>query len=359
MEDMVIDNTFWAGKRVFLTGHTGFKGGWLTLWLQQLGAVVHGFSLAPPTTPSFFEIARVAKTLASDVRGDIRNYGTLEDALRKANPEIIFHLAAQPLVRASYHEPLETFDTNIMGTAHVLEAARQIDRVRAIVVITTDKCYENREWVYPYRENDPLGGHDPYSASKACTEIVTASYRTSFFGKENTVSLATARAGNVIGGGDWAEDRLIPDCIRAFSSGRNVELRYPEAVRPWQHVLEPLSGYLMLAEALCGQAGPDYAEAWNFGPDASGDARVGEIAYRLATLWGNGKVTAPEAGNQLHEAGLLRLDITKSRSRLRWSPRWSITRTLEETVAWYKAWHAGADMLAYTIAQIDAFEGKI
>ncbi len=358
MENMVIDDTFWAGRRVFLTGHTGFKGGWLALWLQRLGAEVHGFSLAPLTTPSLFEAAQVEKALASDTQGDIRDYPTFEGALKKANPEIIFHLAAQPLVRASYREPLETLATNVMGTAHLLEAARQVDGLRAIVVITTDKCYENREWVYPYRETDPLGGHDPYSASKACAEIVAASYRASFFGKEGVVAVATARAGNVIGGGDWAEDRLVPDCVRAFSSGQSVELRYPEAVRPWQHVLEPLSGYLMLAEALCGELAPDYAEAWNFGPDASGDATVGKIAQRVAEFWGNGKVVLPTAHNHPHEAGLLRLDITKARSHLHWSPRWSIDRALEETVAWYKAWHSGKDMYAYTLAQIDTFKGE-
>lgn len=359
MENMVIDNSFWAGKRVFLTGHTGFKGGWLALWLQHLGAEVHGYSLNPPTAPSLFETAQVAKALASDIRGDIRDCPAIEGALKQANPEIIFHLAAQPLVRASYREPLETLATNVMGTAHLLEAARQVDGLRAVVVITTDKCYENREWVYPYRETDPLGGHDPYSASKACAEIVAASYRASFFGKERAVSVATARAGNVIGGGDWAEDRLVPDCIRAFSRGQSVELRYPEAVRPWQHVLEPLSGYLMLAESLCGASAPDYAEAWNFGPDASGDATVGEIAQRVAKSWGKGEVVLPTFHNHPHEAGLLRLDITKARSHLHWSPCWSIDRALEETVAWYKAWHSGKDMHAYTLAQIDTFKGGI
>lgn len=355
MENMVIDDTFWAGRRVFLTGHTGFKGGWLALWLQRLGAEVHGYSLAPPTAPGLFEIAQVAKMLASDTRGDIRDYPAFADALKKANPEVIFHLAAQPLVRASYRDPLETLATNVMGTAHLLQAARHVDGLRAIVVITTDKCYENREWVYPYRETDPLGGHDPYSASKACAEIVAASYRASFFGKKDVAAVATARAGNVIGGGDWAEDRLVPDCIRAFSCGQSVELRYPEAVRPWQHVLEPLAGYLMLAEALCSEAAVDYAKAWNFGPDAGGDATVGEIAQRVAGLWGKGKVAFPAAHNHLHEAGLLRLDITKARDHLRWSPRWSIDRALEETVSWYKAWHSGQNMHAYTLAQIDTF----
>jgi CDP-glucose 4,6-dehydratase len=357
MENMVNTQAFWAGKKVFLTGHTGFKGGWLAIWLHKLGAQVHGFSLNPPTTPSFFDTARVAKTLATDTRGDIRDYPTLEAAMKNANPDVIFHLAAQPLVRASYREPLGTLNTNIMGTAHLLEAARQLSSLNAVLIITTDKCYENREWIYPYREVDPLGGHDPYSASKASAEIVTASYRSSFFMGERTASLATARAGNVIGGGDWAEDRLLPDCIRAFSKDANVELRYPDAVRPWQHVLEPLSGYVMLIEHLSGEGGKKYAEAWNFGPDASNDATVGDIAQRVAGLWGSGKVILPTSCTPPHEAGLLRLDITKTGSRLHWRPRWPIDRTLKETVAWYKAWHLGKDMHDYTLAQIATFEG--
>lgn len=359
MEDLVTTAFFWAGKKVFLTGHTGFKGGWLAVWLHKLGAQVHGFSLDTPTTPSFFDIAQVAKVLATDTRGDIRDYRVLEAAMKKVGPDVVFHLAAQPLVRASYREPLETLNTNIMGTAHLLEAARQISSLKAILIITTDKCYENCEWIYPYREIDPLGGHDPYSASKACAEIVAASYRASFFAKANAISVATARAGNVIGGGDWAEDRLIPDCIRAFSNGEGVELRYPEAIRPWQHVLDPLAGYIMLAESLSGEAAPNFAEGWNFGPDASGDATVGEVAKRAATLWGNGKITLPESSGQPHEAELLRLDITKARSRLRWQPRWPFDRALKETVGWYKAWHTGENMRAYTLAQIAAFERSV
>lgn len=359
MGDVVTTAAFWAGKKVFLTGHTGFKGGWLAIWLHKLGAEVHGFSLNPLTTPSFFDTAQVTNILATDTRGDIRDYLALESAMKKVSPDVIFHLAAQPLVRASYREPLETFNTNVMGTAHLLEASRQLSSLKAILVITTDKCYENHEWMYPYREIDPLGGHDPYSASKACAEIVTASYRASFFAKENAVSVATARAGNVIGGGDWAEDRLLPDCIRAFSSGEGVELRYPEAIRPWQHVLDPIAGYIMLAEILSGEAAPDFAEGWNFGPDASGDATVGEIAQRVAKLWGGGTVILPASCDQPHEAGLLRLDITKARVRLGWQPRWSIDRALEEAVAWYKAWRTGEDMLAYTHAQIVAYEGSV
>lgn len=345
---------FWKNRGVFLTGHTGFKGGWLTLWLKSLGAKVHGFSLEPPTDISLFEEAHIAKALTSDTRGDIRDYPTLEAAMKQANPEIVFHLAAQPLVRASYRDPLATLAANIMGTTHVLEAARNIPNLRTVLIITTDKCYENREWLYPYRESDTLGGQDPYSASKACAEIVSASYRASFFAQKG-IAIATARAGNVIGGGDWAEDRLVPDCIRAFSGGDCVELRYPKAVRPWQHVLEPLSGYLMLAEALIGDNSSNYSGAWNFGPDASGDATVGEMAKRIAKLWGGGKVNILETQNQPHEAGLLRLDISKAKSQLQWQPRWSFERALEATVSWYKAWHDGENMHAYTLGQIAVY----
>ena len=359
LENMVIDNSFWAGRRVFLTGHTGFKGGWLALWLHRLGAEVHGLSLAPSSLPCLFENAGVEKVLAGSTLADIQDYPILESVLKKANPEIIFHLAAQPLVRASYREPSKTLAVNVMGTTHLLEAARQLGGLRAMLVITTDKCYENHEWVYPYRENDPLGGHDPYSASKACAEIVVASYRASFFDRKGGAAIATARAGNVIGGGDWAEDRLVPDCIRGFTNNQKVELRYPAAVRPWQHVLEPLSGYLMLAEALCGEGSPDFAEAWNFGPDASGDATVGEIAHRIAKYWGQGKIVLPSAASkQPHEAGLLRLDITKARNHLHWKPHWSIDRALEETVGWYKAWYSGKDMHTHTLNQIDSFTGE-
>jgi len=346
---------FWAGKKVFLTGHTGFKGGWLALWLHKLGAEVHGYALDPSATDSLFTTAKVSQALASDTRADLGDYPALAAAIQRAAPEFVFHLAAQALVRLSYREPLTTLAANIMGTAHLLEAARSVRAIRGILVVTTDKCYENREWEFPYRENDSLGGHDPYAASKACAEIVTASYRASFFGQPDAPAVATARAGNVIGGGDWAEDRLVPDCIRAFIEGRSVELRYPEAVRPWQHVLEPLSGYLKLAEELGGKSPSQFKDAWNFGPDASGDATVGEIAKRMAAAWGGGKVVTLEIQNRPHEAGLLRLDITKARNRLGWRPRWSIARTLDETISWYKAWHAGKDMQAYTLNQIETF----
>lgn len=352
---MSINADLWHGRSVFVTGHTGFKGGWLTLWLNHLGAKVHGYALSPPTEPSLFYVARIGSILASNARADVSDVAQLKSALSKAQPEVLFHLAAQPLVRESYRDPLGTLATNVMGTANVLEAARGVDSVRAIVLITTDKVYENREWVYPYREVDPLGGHDPYSASKAAAEIVAASYRTSFFDDEtrHPARVATARAGNVIGGGDWAIDRLVPDCLRAFRAGEPVRLRFPRAVRPWQHVLEPLAGYLQLAEQLLAPDGAKFARAWNFGPDASGDATVGAVAELAARLWGGGaRVERAPAAEHPHEAGLLRLDSTSARNELGWKPRWSLEQAIEQTVAWHRAWSRGADMTAVSVDQI-------
>ncbi|WP_367848647.1 CDP-glucose 4,6-dehydratase [Rhodoferax sp. WC2427] len=346
----------WSDTPVFLTGHTGFKGGWLALWLHALGAKVHGYALDPNTTPNLFGAARVAEVLASDARADLADRTALQAALTAAQPRVVFHLAAQPLVRASYADPLGTLATNVMGTAHLLEAVRQVPSVRAVVVVTTDKVYDNREWVYPYRESDALGGHDPYSASKGAAEIVAASYRASFFHTPGAAQIATARAGNVIGGGDWAADRLVPDCLKAFAHGQPVQLRFPGAVRPWQHVLEPLSGYLRLAQAL--QDGPAAASAWNFGPDARGEATVGQVAQRLAVLWGQGaRVEFPEGGSHPHEAGQLRLDITRARAALGWQPRWSLEEALAHTVAWQRAWRAGDDMAVACRDQIAAFGG--
>jgi CDP-glucose 4,6-dehydratase len=351
--------SYWSGRSVFITGHTGFKGGWLAMWLHALGAEVHGFALIPPTTPSLFEVARVGSLLASDTRADIADLSRLTSAMRGARPEVVLHLAAQPLVRDSYRDPLGTLATNVMGTAHVLEAARKTNGLRTIVLITTDKVYENREWHHPYRESDPLGGHDPYSASKAAAEIVAASYRSSFFSgeKRHPGRVATARAGNVIGGADWASDRLIPDCLRAFDSGQPVRLRYPQAVRPWQHVLEPLSGYLRLAERLAAEDGEQFATSWNFGPDASGDATVTQVAELAALLWGDGASVdhAPENNNP-HEAGLLKLDTTRARTALNWAPRWSLAEALEKTISWYRAWKDGANMLDVSRSQIKAYE---
>lgn len=360
MEDLVKMNaSFWQGRSVLVTGHTGFKGGWLALWLHRLGAKVHGYALCPPTDPSLFEVARVASLLASHTLADLADFARLQTVFSEVQPEVVFHLAAQPLVRESYRDPLGTLSSNVMGTAHLLEAARVTASVRAIVLITTDKVYENREWLYPYREVDRLGGRDPYSASKAAAELVAASYRASFFGKGNghPAQVATVRAGNVIGGGDWAADRLVPDCLRAFAAGKAVSLRFPQAVRPWQHVLEPLAGYLRLAEQLLSPEGVRFAKAWNFGPDASGDATVGEIAEAMAHCWGEGaRVEYVPLSDHPHEAGLLRLDSTRARLELGWQPRWSLQRALEQTVAWQREWRKGADMAAFSLDQITAYE---
>jgi CDP-glucose 4,6-dehydratase len=349
----------WSGRSVFVTGHTGFKGGWLTVWLQSLGARVHGFALDPPTTPNLFEEARIASLLASDTRADLADRSCLKAAMMDASPEVVFHLAAQPLVREGYRDPLATLTTNVLGTAHVLDAAREIDGVRSIVLITTDKVYENRERGEPYRETDPLGGHDPYSASKAAAEIVAASYRSSFFSGEqgHPGRVATARAGNVIGGADWASERLIPDCLRAFDSGQPVRLRYPHAVRPWQHVLEPLSGYLLLAERLGADDGQRFAMGWNFGPGASGEATVAQVAELAARLWDDGATVEHAGGtNEPHEAGLLKLDTTRARTELNWGPRWSLADALENTIRWHRAWRSGTDMLEVCRVQIKAYE---
>jgi CDP-glucose 4,6-dehydratase len=351
----------YAGRSVLVTGHTGFKGGWLALWLSRLGANVHGYALDPPTSPSFFEVAGVASLLSSDTRADITDRAAFNSALAKAEPEVIFHLAAQPLVRFSYCNPLETMATNIMGTVNVLDGARSSDSVTAVVLITSDKVYENREWLFPYRETDVLGGHDPYSASKAAAEVVAASYRASFFSGDTShpAKVATARAGNVIGGGDWASDRLVPDCIRAFIEHQPVHLRFPAATRPWQHVLEPLSGYLELGGRLLSCDDKNYARAWNFGPDLHGDASVGQVAETVARIWGDQAQVrhSPTVANP-HEAGMLRLDSTLARTLLGWQPKWSLEEALTQTVGWYRAWVHGADMAAFSLDQIAAWEGR-
>jgi CDP-glucose 4,6-dehydratase len=336
-----VDNNFWRGKRVFLTGHTGFKGSWMALWLQAMGAHVKGFALEPNTTPSLFNEANVAQHMES-VTGDIRDADAIARGMSVFNPDILIHMAAQPLVRQSYEAPVETYGTNVMGTVHVLEAARKCDRLRAIINVTTDKCYENREWEWPYREDEALGGHDPYSSSKGCAELVTAAYRRSFFHRPDDAALASARAGNVIGGGDWAQDRLLPDVLRAFGAGEAVTIRYPYAVRPWQHVLEPLSGYLLLAEQLF-QQGQSMAVPWNFGPAADGAQPVQWIVEHMVKQWGNGASWAVEDSDQPHEAQILRLDTTRARSRLGWHPRWDLSTTLGRIVAWHQAWLGGAD----------------
>jgi CDP-glucose 4,6-dehydratase len=349
---------FWAGKRVFLTGHTGFKGGWLTLWLESLGADVTGLSLSPETTPNLYTLARVDQGVTS-ILGDIRDAALVRRAICDARPEIVIHMAAQPLVRYSYANPLETYATNVMGTVHVLEALRQSPGVKAAVVVSSDKCYENHEWVWGYRENDRLGGHDPYSNSKACTELVTSSYRQAYFPSTgygtHGVALASARAGNVIGGGDWSEDRLIPDVIRAMERAQPVVIRNQSAIRPWQHVLEPLSGYLLLAERLYTE-GSSYAEAWNFGPNDTDARPVRWIVERLTARCAPGAAWMPDQNPQPHEAQVLKLDCSKARSRLGWQPRWSLITTIDRVVDWYRAAQSSQDMREFTLGQIEAYQ---
>ena len=348
----------WSGKRVLLTGHTGFKGSWLSLWLQQKGAELCGLALDPPTKVNLFEDAHVQRGMRS-VIGDIRDFSLLKQTFVEFRPEVVIHLAAQPLVRNSYQDPLGTYSTNVMGTASVLEAVRHIDSVRAVLVITTDKCYENREWEWPYRETDRLGGYDPYSNSKACAELVVSAYRNSFFNPRNFnhhgVAIASARAGNVIGGGDWADDRLVPDVIRAFAEQRTVSIRNPHAIRPWQHVLEPLRGYLTVAESLC-EAGTTNDGAWNFGPEQSDAQSVEWVVRKLAELWGNGAQWMKEDSVRPHEAQNLRLDCSKAAVRLGWRPVLRLKDAVEMTVSWYQARFQGQDMYQYTRAQIRHYE---
>ena len=343
---------FWKGRRVFLSGHTGFKGGWLAIWLADMGAEVHGYALPPPTTPSFFDVVGVAPRLASNTIADLRDAASLTHAVQAACPEIVFHLAAQPLVRYSYAQPLETYAVNVMGTVNLLEAVRRTPCVKAVVNVTTDKCYENREWVWPYRESEPMGGFDPYSSSKACSELVTAAYRRSFLDAAG-VGLASARAGNVIGGGDWAADRLVPDFLRAVDAGRPLVIRSPNAVRPWQHVLEPLGGYLLLAEKLL-EAGAGYAEAWNFGPDEADARPVRWIVERLCGRSPSARWQC-DTTPQPHEAYTLRLDSSKAKAMLGWRPRWSLEQALEKTLEWHQSWRAGHDMAVVSLKQVRAY----
>ena len=350
--------SFWHSKRVFLTGHTGFKGSWMSLWLQSLGAEVTGFALEPPTQPNLFEEARIAQGMRS-IMGDIRDLDALQRAMQEARPEIVIHMAAQPLVCYSYHKPLETYATNVMGTVHLLESVRHCPGIRAVVNITTDKCYENRKWDWGYRENEPLGGYDPYSNSKGCAELVSAAYRSSFFNIdkyiEHGVAVATARAGNVIGGGDWAHNRLLPDILRGFRQSQVVPIRNPNAIRPWQHVMEPLRGYLNLAEHLY-EKGPNYAEAWNFGPNDEDAKPVKWIVERMANLWGPGAQWAVTEGEHPHEATYLKLDISKARNRLNWNPILRLEEALKLIVAWSRWWSDGADSRHFTLAQMEAYQ---
>lgn len=352
-----MNKQFWKNRRVFLTGHTGFKGGWLSLWLQQLGAEVTGYALAPPTKPSIFEVANVQSGMNSII-GDVRDGNNLKGAVSQANPEVVIHMAAQPLVRYSYSNPEETYSTNIMGLVNLFEAVRATPGVKSVVNVTSDKCYENKEWHWGYRENDSMGGYDPYSNSKGCAELITACYRNTYFNPEkyavHGVAIASARAGNVIGGGDWAEDRLVPDMIRAISKGESVEIRNPEAIRPWQHVLEPLSGYLKLAEKLHSN-GIEFAEGWNFGPHDHEAKTVGWAIEQLTQTWGSGAKWSLDQQNHPHEATYLKLDCSKARSRLGWHPAWNIDLTIKKIVEWHKAYDQGADMRQITLSQINSF----
>lgn len=353
-----MNRTFWQGKKVLVTGHTGFKGSWLSLWLQSLGANVVGYALQPPTQPSLFEIANVADGMMS-ILGDVRDLEHLESVIAEHRPEIIVHLAAQPLVRYSYEDPIETYSTNVMGTVNVLEAVRRSESVRVVVSITSDKCYENKEWVWGYRENERLGGHDPYSSSKGCAELVIAAYRSSYFPpkayEHHRIALASTRAGNVIGGGDWAKDRLIPDIMSAIMDNRPVIIRSPNATRPWQHVLEPLNGYLCLAERLW-EEGPKFAQAWNFGPNGEEVKTVSWIVEYLTDAWGDGACWELDAAQHPHEDTYLKLDCSKARTLLGWAPKLDLSTALEWIVEWYRGYQQNENMRSLTEEQIRRFE---
>ena len=361
MEGLELNHQFWSGKRVFLTGHTGFKGSWLSLWLQHMGAEVTGYALAPPTKPNMYEMAKVDEGMDS-VIGDVRDKEKLVSSLLRVEPEIVIHMAAQPLVRRSYIDPVETYSTNVMGTVHLLEAVRGCRSVRSVVNVTTDKCYENKEWIWPYRENEALGGYDPYSSSKSCSEMITAAYRSSYFNasnfKDHQVAVATARAGNVIGGGDWAEDRLVPDILRSFSQGEPVSIRNPLSTRPWQHVLESLRGYLILSEHLF-NFGAEYAEAFNFGPREEDIKTVEWVVSKIAEKWGEDKTWIKDKTKYTHEANLLMLDISKAANRLNWHPILSLDNGLQLTIEWNHNYNNSKDAKEITIAQVMHYENLI
>lgn len=359
MEEMVnhkMNTEHWRGKRVFITGHTGFKGSWLSMWLNYLGANVCGYSLSPLTNPSLFELCNIEKDIESII-GDIRDFEKLSKAINDFKPDIVFHLAAQAIVSESYSNPLYTYSTNVIGTVNMLEAVRNSKSIRAVVNVTTDKCYENKEWYWGYREIEPLGGYDPYSNSKACSELVTAAYRSSFFANNDrdAAAVATARAGNVIGGGDWAVNRLVPDCIRALLENKEIYIRNPRAVRPWQHVLEPLRGYLLLAQKLYDN-GAEYAEAWNFGPDDKDAKTVGWIAEKLCSKWGGNASYKLDEGNHYHEAQYLKLDCSKAKNRLGWKLKWDIEKALDKVVEWSYAYQKGDSIRNICHKQIKEYE---
>ncbi|MFZ4762143.1 MAG: CDP-glucose 4,6-dehydratase [Alphaproteobacteria bacterium] len=356
----MVNAAFWQGKKVFLTGHTGFKGSWLSLWLKEMGAVVVGFSLPAPTQPSLFEVARLEQWVDVHHLGDVRHLAELQAAIKKAQPDIVIHMAAQPLVRLSYDEPVSTYETNVMGSVNLLEAVRHQPSVRVVLMVTSDKCYENREWLWGYREDEAMGGYDPYSNSKGCAELVVSAYRRSFFHQPagHAAAVASVRAGNVIGGGDWAADRLIPDMVRAFLAGQSPLIRRPDSIRPWQHVLEPLSGYLLLAKKLW--ENPEfYAEGWNFGPQDSDAKPVRWIADVMANLWSNDAawMDVSQQGDSLHEAHYLKLDCSKARMQLGWQPRLDLAAALEKTIEWYKSYGQKQDMRSVSLTQINDYMG--
>ncbi len=347
----MIDHGFWKNKRVFITGHTGFKGSWLSLWLHSLGACVKGYALKPPTNPSLFEEAKVDNKIQSEI-GDIRNLDQLKKSMLEFKPDILIHMAAQSLVILSYENPVETYDINALGTAKVLEAAKTCPNLRAIINVTSDKCYENKEWEWGYRENEPMGGYDPYSSSKGCAELITSSYRQSFM-KEKGIGLASARAGNVIGGGDWADMRLIPDILRAFEKNIPVIIRNPTAIRPWQHVLEPLSGYLLLVEKLY-KTPNQYASAWNFGPENNNTKSVEWILNKMVSKW-QGASWKLDQDDYSHEACTLHLDISKAKSKLNWHPVWEIEHTLDKSIQWHQAWINKKDIHTICMREIEEY----
>jgi CDP-glucose 4,6-dehydratase len=355
-----VDPSFWNNKCVFLTGHTGFKGGWLSLWLVSMGAKVTGYALPPNTTPNLFTTASINAVLKKSHIGDISDLNALKVAVNEARPDFLIHMAAQPLVRYSYESPLETYQTNVMGTVHVLEAVRSCPSIKAVLIVTTDKCYENQEWVWGYRESEPMGGHDPYSSSKGCAELVTAAYRQSFFPEskyeQHGVAIATCRAGNVIGGGDWSADRLIPDALRAFEKGRPLVIRNPGAIRPWQHVLEPISGYLILAQQLY-EYGPKFNGSWNFGPQDSDARTVAEVVNLMMAFWeGNAswKQEGSDASNP-HEAHFLKLDCSKAKQQLGWSAKWPLEKAVDTIVTWHQAFYKNSNIKALTLQQIEEY----
>jgi CDP-glucose 4,6-dehydratase len=356
-----LNNNFWEGKKVLITGHTGFKGSWLSIWLKYLGAEVIGISLDPPTEISLYKQANVAKGMLS-LREDIRNGSAIKRIFKEHKPQIIFHLAAQALVRYSYEEPVETYEVNVIGTLNILEAIRSIDTVQAAVMATTDKCYKNEENKHAYSETDTLGGHDPYSSSKAAAELLIASYRDSFYPKiqleNHNTAIATVRAGNVIGGGDWAQDRLIPDIIRAFTEGYELEIRNPDAVRPWQHVLDPLSGYIQLAELLATR-GNDFAEAWNFGPDSEDEYTVNWIVEQMAKSWGKDAKWKVDKDNHPHEANYLKLNCKKANNNLNWFPKWNLSQSLKKIIEWHKPENSMYSINQICLSQIDEYSSEL